>query len=118
MSPELIATIVVGVTQVGLIVAIWRDLRANMRRLREEIRADTRRLRAETRDFRAGIRAGNQSLRADIQSFRAEVRADNQSLRRDIQALTVRMARLEGRILGLFVGRGAPRRQASRSTET
>ena len=104
MSPELIATIVVGVTQVGLIVAIWRDLRANMRRLREEIRADTRRLRAETRD--------------DIQSFQTEVHADTQSLRRDIQALTVRMARLEGLILGLFAGRGAPRRQVSRSTET
>ena len=70
MTPEFIAILAVGatltgvgVTLIGLLLALWRDARADTQALREEVRADR-------------------------QSFREESRADRQSVRRELQAIT------------------------------
>ena len=105
MTPELIGILAMGGTLAGLMLALWRDTRADIHALR----ADNHALRAE-------VRADNQSLReelrADIQVFRQEVRADLvevktdvTDLRKDVQSLTERTSRLEGVIEGLFGGR-------------
>ena len=47
MSPELIAIVVVDVTMIGLILAFWRDTRAEIQALREEVHADNQRLRQD-----------------------------------------------------------------------
>ena len=70
------------------------------------MRRDLRALRAEIRTETQGLR---QALRADIQSLRTEdhadfahVRGDLAGLRKDIQGLNVRMARIEGFLVGFF----------------
>ena len=87
MTPELIgilavgATLIgIGATLIGLLLALWRDARADTQALREEIRAD-------------------------FQAFREEIRGDVAALRKDLQALTERMSRVEGVIEGVFSGR-------------
>ena len=89
----------VGAILAALIVAQWYDTRRNFRALRAEIQG----LREE---FRYGIRSLRTEFRADVQGFRQEVRGDFADLRRDVQALTVRMARIEGFLLGYFAERG------------
>ena len=86
MTPELIGILAVGVTVIGLLITVRRDVRADL----AEVRADNQRLREE--------------VRADF----AQVRGDLADLRQDVQALTERTSRLEGAIEGFFVGR-APR---------
>ena len=87
MTPELIGILAMGGTLAGLMLALWRDTRADFHALR----ADNQALRTE--------------VRADIQNLRAEVRADLGDLRKDVQSLTERTSRLEGVIEGLFGGR-------------
>ena len=121
LSAELIATLAVGAIWAALIVAQWYETRRDFRALRAEIRAGIQGLRqdlrADIRSLRTGIRADIQGLRqasrANIQNLRADVRADSAhnrgdlaGLRKDIQALTVRMARIEGFLVGYFAARG------------
>lgn len=94
MTPELIGILAVGATligvaatMIGLLLAFWRDARADTQALRLEVRADNQRMRAE---FNAGL--------ADV--------------RKDVQALTERISRIEGVIEGLFAGRN-PRAAAA-----
>ena len=75
---------------IGLLLAFWRDARADTQALRVEVRAD------------------NQRLRAEVNAGLAEVRGDLTDVRKDVQALTERVSRLEGVIEGLF-GRRADR---------
>ena len=103
LSAELIATLAVGAIWAALIVAQWYETRRNFRALRAEIRAEIQGLREE---FRYGIRSLRTEFRADVQGFRQEVRGDFADLRRDVQALTVRMARVEGFLVGYFAERG------------
>ena len=87
MTPELIGILAMGGTLAGLMLALWRDTRADIHALR----ADNHALRAE--------------VRTDIQNLRAEVRTDLADLRNDVQALTERTSRVEGVIEGLFAAR-------------
>ena len=87
MTPELIGILAMGGTLAGLMLALWRDTRA-----------DINALRADNHALRAGVRT-------DIQNLRAEVRTDLADLRKDVQALTERTSRVEGVIEGLFAGR-------------
>ncbi len=94
MTPELIGILAVGATligvaatMIGLLLAFWRDARADTQALRVEVRADNQRMRAE---FNAGL--------ADV--------------RKDVQALTERISRIEGVIEGLFAARN-PRDDAA-----
>ena len=80
-------------------MAQWHDTRGNFRALRAEIRAEIRGLRE---DFRSDIQDLRQGIRADV----AHVHNDLAGLRRDIQALTVRMARIEGFLVGYFAEHG------------
>ena len=66
MTPELIGILAMGGTLAGLMLALWRDTRADIHALR----ADNQALRTE--------------VRADIQNLRAEVRADLGDLRKDV----------------------------------
>ena len=91
LSAELIATLAVGAILVALIVAHWYEMRRDFRALRAEIQG----LRE---DFRSDIQDLRQGIRADV----AHVHNDLAGLRRDIQALTVRMARIEGFLVGFF----------------
>ena len=86
MTPELIGILAVGATIIGLLLALWRDARADIQALRAEVRADFAEVRA---DF-------------------AQIRGDLADVRKDVQALTERVSRLEGVIKGLF-GRRADR---------
>ena len=77
VTPELIAILAVGATLIGvgatligLLLALWRDARADTQALREEVRADRQSFREE--------------FRADFQSFREEVRGDLANLRTDV----------------------------------
>ena len=103
LSAELIATLGVGAILAALIVAQWYDTRRNFDALRAEVRAESQGLRE---DFRDGIRSLRTEFRADVQGSRQEVRGDFADLRSDIQALTVRMARIEGFLVGYFAERG------------
>ncbi|MCY3957415.1 MAG: hypothetical protein OXG65_03880 [Chloroflexi bacterium] len=80
MTPELIgilavgATLIgVGATMIGLLLAFWRDARAD-----------------------------TQALRVEVNTGLAEVRGSLDDVRKDVQALTERVSRLEGVIEGLF----------------
>ncbi len=86
MTPELIGILAVGATIIGLLLALWRDARA-----------DTQALRAE-------VNAGFAEVRTDF----SQVRGDLADVRKDVHALTERVSRLEGVIEGLF-GRPGPR---------
>ena len=114
----------VGAILAALIVAHWYDMRRNFRALRAEVRAEIQGLRedlrADIRHLRTGLRADfqglRQEIRADLQNLRADVRADSAhirgdltGLRKDIQALTVRMARVEGFLVGYFAETRPPR---------
>ena len=94
------------------------EFRAGIQELRQDLRGDFRSLRtgirADTRGLRPGFRANIQSLRADIRADSAHVRGDLAGLRRDIQALTVRMARIEGFLVGYFAARGPLDRHGQR----
>ena len=111
----------VGAILALLIVAQWYDTRREIRTLRAEFRAGIQELRQDLRgDFRSlrsGIRADTRGLRpefrANIQSLGVAIRADTAhvrgdltGLRNDIQALTVRVARIEGLLVGYFAARG------------
>ena len=76
MSAELaaiLATVVsVGVGLAGLNVALWRDMRA-------ELRSVEANLRAEDADIRTEIRAMDTELRADIRAARGALDADRLS---------------------------------------
>ena len=85
----------VGAILAALIVAHWYDMRRNLRALRAEIRG----LRE---DFRSDIQDLRQGIRADV----SHVHNDLAGLRKDIQTLIVRMARIEGFLLGYFAARG------------
>ena len=87
MTPELIGILAVGVTVIGLLLALWRDTRTEIHALRAEARAENHALRAE-------VQAGDQRLREDFH-FQMS------NLRNDVQALTERTARLEGVVQGL-----------------
>ena len=84
MTPELIGILAVGATMIGLLLALWRDARADIQALRAEVRADF----AQVRD--------------DL----ADVRRDLQALTERVSHLEGRMSRLEGVIEGLFAPRG------------
>ena len=102
MTLELIGTLAVGATMVGLLLTLRRDARADNQRLRAEVRADNQRLRTEVRADMDSLRA---EVRDDNQNLRAEVRGDVSAIRKDVQTLTERMSRVEGAIEGLLVGR-------------
>ena len=87
MTPELIGILAMGGTLAGLMLALWRDTRADNHALRAEVRADIQNLRAE--------------VRADL----ADVRGGLADLSKDVQSLTERTSRVEGVIEGLFAGR-------------
>ena len=93
MTPELIGILAVGATMIGLLLALWRDARADTQALRMEVRADIQRLRAEVN---AGL---------------AEVRKDVRALTERVSRLEGRVSRLEGAIQGFFAGRGPRNRQ-------
>ena len=73
MSAELVAilatVLTVGVGLAGLNVALWRDMRA-------ELRSVETNLRAEDADIRTEIRAMDAELRADIRAVRGAIDAD------------------------------------------
>ena len=80
MTPELIGILAVGATligvsatMIGLLLAFWRDARAD-----------------------------TQALRVEVNTGLAEVRGSLDDVRKDVQALTERVSRLEGVIEGLF----------------
>ena len=77
----------------------WYETRRDLRALRAEVRAGIHGLR---KDCRAGVRG----LRQDVRSDPSHICGDLAGLRRDIQALTVRMARIEGLLLGYVAARG------------
>ena len=117
LSQELIATLAVGAIWAALIVANRYETRRDFRALRAEIRAGIQGLRE---DLRADFRGLRQEVRADIQNLRANVRPDSAhirgdlaGLRQDIQALTARMARIEGFLVGYFAARGPRDRHAA-----
>lgn len=56
--------------------------------------------------MRKDCRAGVRGLRQDVRSDPSHICGDLAGLRRDIQALTVRMARIEGLLLGYVAARG------------
>ena len=87
MTPELIGILAMGGTLAGLMLALWRDTRADIHALRAEVRADI------------------QNLRAEVRTDLADVRGGLADLRKDIQSLTERTSRVEGVIEGLFAGR-------------
>ena len=109
LSAELIATLAVGAIWVALLVVQRYETRRDVRALRAEIRAGTQSLRQDLRaDFkglRQEVRQDFKNLRTDIRSGSAHVRGDLAGLRKDIQALTVRMARIEGLLVGYFAAR-------------
>ena len=78
MTPELIGILAVGVTLIGLLLALWRDTRTEIHALRAEARAENHALRAE-------IQAGDQRLREDVH-FQMS------NLGNNVQALTERTA--------------------------
>ena len=102
MTPELIGILAVGATLTALLLALWRDARADNRALRAEVRTDSQILRTE---LSAEIQSLRTEVRADIQNLRADVHTDVSNLRDDVQALTERTSRVEGVIQGLFAGR-------------
>lgn len=91
MTPELIGILAVGVTLIGLLLALWRDTRTEIHALRAESRAENHALRAE-------VQAGDQRLREDFH-FQMS------NLRNDVQALSERTARLQGVVEGLAANR-------------
>ena len=100
----------VGAILAALIVAHWYEMRRDFRALRAEIRAEIQGLRE---DLRADIQGFRQEFRADIQDLRqgvradvAHVRGDLAGLRKDIKTLNVRMARIEGFLVGYFAEHG------------
>ena len=99
LSAELVATLVVNAICAVLIVVHWYETRRDVRALRAEVRAGIRSLRKERR---AGVRG----LRQDVRSDSSHICGDLADLRRDIQDLTVRMARMEGLLLGYVAARG------------
>ena len=105
MTPELIAIFAVGATMIGLLLAFWRDARADTQALRVEVRADNQSMRAEFNAGLADVRADNQRLRTEVRADFAQVRGDLADVRTDVQALTERVSRLEGVIEGLFAPR-------------
>ncbi len=76
MSAELAAilatVLTVGIGLAGLIVALWRDMRA-------ELRAVEAALRAEDAGIRADIRVMDTDLRADIRAVHSAIDADRVS---------------------------------------
>ena len=104
MTPELIGILAMGGTLAGLMLALWRDTRADIHTLR----ADNHALRAEVRTDIQNFRA---EVRADMQNFGKEVRGDVAALRKDVQSLTERVSRVEGVIEGLFTRRSGPDRR-------
>ena len=89
--------------------ALRAEMRAGTQSLRQDLRADFRssrtEIRADIQGLRQAFHAGIQDPRTDIRADSAHVRGNLADLRSDIQALTVRMARLEGFIVGYFAGR-------------
>ena len=47
MTPELIGILAVGATMIGLLLALWRDARADTQALRVEVRGDLADLRKD-----------------------------------------------------------------------
>lgn len=83
MTPELIGILAVGATMIGLLLAFWRDARADIQALRVE------------------VNAGLAELRGGL----ADLRKDLQALTERVSHLEGRMSRLEGVIEGLFARR-------------
>ena len=84
ITPELIGILAVGATligvsatMIGLLLAFWRDARAD-----------------------------TQALRVEVNAGLADVRKDVQALTERVSRLEGRMSRLEGAIEGFFAGRG------------
>ena len=100
-------------------MAQWYETRRNFRALRAEIHAGIQGLREDLRaDFqglRQEIHQDFHNLRADIRADSAHIRGDFAGLRRDLQALTVRIARIEGFLVGYFAARGPLHRHAAAS---
>ena len=109
LSAELIATLAVGAIWVALLVVQRYETRRNIRALRAETRAGIQGLREDLRaDFkglRQEVHQNFQNFRTDLRSDSAHVRGNLAGLRKDIQALTVRMARIEGLLVGYFAAR-------------
>ena len=80
-------------------LALRAEIRMGIQGLRED-------LRVGFRDLRQEVHADFQNPRAEVRSDSAHIRGDLAGLRKDIQALTVRMAHIEGFLLGYFAARG------------
>ena len=77
----------------------FRTLRAVIQNLRDYLRTEFQGLRHE-------VHADFQNPRAEVRSDTAQFRGDLTGLRKDIQALNVRIARIEGFLVGYFAARG------------
>ena len=94
MSMELIAIISVGVALAGIILNGQRNQRAEFKDIRLEIKT----LREETQ---IEIKALREETRIEIESLRDEMRAGFKALREEMNGLQERMAHLEGLLEGL-----------------
>ena len=97
-----------GAILAGMLVAQWYDTRRNFDTRRAEVLAEVQGLR---RDFQDGIRSLRTEFRAAAQRSRQEDRGDFADSHNDIQALTVRMARIKGFLVGYFATRGSLHRR-------
>ena len=117
VSNELVGILAMGVTMIGVSLASWTtlhaeigdlrgDLRVDMDQLRSDVRADMDRLRMDIgkdmNQLRADIHADMEQLRSDLhgdmEQLRSDVGDDVQELRSDIGALGVSVGRLDDRM--------------------
>ena len=86
-----------------MLAAQWYDTRHNFDARCAEVLAEVQGLR---RGFQDGIRSLRTEFRAGAQRSRQEDRGDFADPHNDIQALTVRMARIKGFLVGYLAARG------------
>ena len=95
----IVLTILVAVL---VLSADIRDVRADVRALRAEVKTDMADLRTEVKadiaDLRTEVKTDIADLRAEVGSDVADLRADVESMQADLHAIETRLVRIETRL--------------------
>ena len=98
MTPEAWTVVGTGVVILIAIAASNRQLRSEMKTLRDEHRDDMKALRDEHRDDMKALR---EDLCGDMKALREDLCGETTRIRTEVTGLRERMARLEGLLEGL-----------------
>lgn len=102
ISNEMVAILTMGVAILGVSLASWTTLHAEIAGLRVELHADMDRLRSDLQgqmdQLRADLQGQMDRLRADLQGRMDQLRADIGALDRSVRRLDDRLRAVETRL--------------------